>query len=138
MTVVLDSNIFISALLKDSYTRRIIVSSDETFLFPEAIFSEIEEHHEELLKKSGLMGSEYEKLIKTLLKYVMIVPDEKTLPCRSEAFLLIGKTDIDDVPIMATALAYKDAAIWTNDQHFLKQKKVLIVKTRDMAEKWLK
>jgi len=130
--IVLDANIFISALIKDSGTRRIIVSSDESFLFPEAIFEDIEEHRSEFLKKTGLSDGEFETLIHTLLKYVIVVPDEKTLPQKKLAFELMGEIDPDDVPILATALAYEGSAIWTSDKHFRKQSKVKILSTADL------
>jgi predicted nucleic acid-binding protein len=130
--IVLDANIFISALIKDSSTRRIIVSSDESFLFPEAIFEDIKEHRPEFLKKTGLSDSEFETLIQTLLKYVIVVPDEKTLPQKELAFELMGEIDPDDVPILATALAYEGSFIWTSDKHFQKQNKVKILSTADL------
>ncbi|MFZ2455215.1 MAG: PIN domain-containing protein [Candidatus Altiarchaeia archaeon] len=56
----------------------------------------------------------------TLLKYVIVVPDEKTLPQKEHAFELLGEIDPDVVLILVTALAYEAPAIWTNDRHFEK------------------
>lgn len=130
--IVLDANVFISALIKDSGSRKIIVSLDESFLFPEAIFEDIKEHRAEFLEKTGLSGDDFEELIQTLLKYVTVVKDEITLPQKELAFELIGKTDPDDVPIMATALAFPGAAIWTSDKHFQKQGRVKILSTAEL------
>jgi predicted nucleic acid-binding protein len=58
--------------------------------------------------------------------------DEKTLPHRKLALELMGKIDPDDVPILATALAYEGSAIWTSDKHFQKQSKVKILSTADL------
>jgi len=44
MNIVLDSNILFSALLKDSTTRKIILTHEGFFLFPSFIFIEMEKH----------------------------------------------------------------------------------------------
>ena len=130
--IVLDANVFVSALLRDSETRRILISSDEVFLFPEIIFEEIGGNRGELLEKSGLSGEEFNGLIKRLLKYVVTVPSEVLLPYREEAYDIIGKVDVKDVPYVAAALAFKGSVIWSNDKHFEKQDRIKVVKTRDM------
>jgi len=52
MEIILDTNIFVSALLKYSLTRKIIIESKQTFLFPEIIFSELKRNEGELVFKS--------------------------------------------------------------------------------------
>jgi len=133
--IVLDANVFVSALLRDSETRRILISSDEVFLFPEIILEEIEMNRSELLKKSGRSDEEFNGLIKRLLKYVVTVPSDILLPYREEAYAIIGNVDVKDVPYVAAALAFKDSAIWSNDKHFEKQDRIKVVKTREMQAK---
>lgn len=70
MIIVLDTNIFISAIVRDSTTRRLMLESNQILLFPENIFQEIREHKEEILEKSGLAKEEYGKLLAKILKYV--------------------------------------------------------------------
>ena len=41
MKIVLDSNVFFSALIKDSLTRKLILEYDDLFLFPEIILEEM-------------------------------------------------------------------------------------------------
>jgi predicted nucleic acid-binding protein len=130
--IVIDSNIFIAALLKDSTTRRLIITSGELFLFPEIIFDEITAHREELINKSGLSRKEYDELVSRLLKSVVLVKSETILPHRKEACEIMKKIDPSDVPFIATALAFKGAAIWTNDKHFEKQKTIKTIKTKDL------
>src|SRR3989304_4430438 len=114
MNIVVDTNSFISALCKDSTSRRLIINSQQNFLFPEFEFDEIEKHKLEILEKSGLSKEEFEILLGNLLKYVKVI-----------------KTKEDDVLFIATALAY-DATIWSDDKHFQQQKKVKILTTKDM------
>lgn len=51
MNIVIDTNIFISALIRDSATRLLIITSRDNLLFPEFEFTEIKNHKEEILKK---------------------------------------------------------------------------------------
>ena len=69
MNIVIDTNIFISALLKDSLTRKLIFKSNHNLLFPEFELEEIENHREELLKKSGLSKEDFYLLLFNLLNH---------------------------------------------------------------------
>ncbi|MBS3085844.1 PIN domain-containing protein [Candidatus Pacearchaeota archaeon] len=131
MNIVVDTNSFISALCKDSTSRRLIINSQQNFLFPEFEFDEIEKHKLEILEKSGLSKEEFEILLGNLLKYVKVIKTKEVINYREQAFDIIGKTDEDDVLFIATALAY-DATIWSDDKHFQQQKKVKILTTKDM------
>ncbi len=133
MNVVVDTNIFISALIKDSITRKIIVKSNHNFIFPEFEFEEIRKHREEILKKSGLTGKELDILLLRMLNYVKIIPIEVILKYRKNASEIIGMVDRDDVIFVATALAF-DAAIWTEDMHFRKQDKIKVIGTNEMVD----
>jgi predicted nucleic acid-binding protein len=132
MIVILDANVFVSALLKDSETRRILISSDNVFLFPEIILEEIEKNRDELLEKSGLTIDVFDGLIKRLLKYVTVIPSEILLPYREEACKIIRAVDVKDVPYIAAALAFEGSVVWSNDRHFEKQTQIKVLKTKDM------
>jgi predicted nucleic acid-binding protein len=132
MIIVLDANVFISAILKDSETRKILVSSDNVFLFPGMILEEIGIHRSELLGKSGLTEKEFNGLIERLLKYVSVIPSEVLLPYREDAQMIMGHIDLKDVPYIAAALAFEGSVIWSNDKHFDMQSKIKVVQTRDM------
>ena len=54
MNIVIDTNIFISALIKDGLTRKLIVESEHNLLFPEFELDEIKNHKSYIIKKSGL------------------------------------------------------------------------------------
>lgn len=133
MNIVIDTNIFISALIKDSTVRKLIVNSKDDLLFPEFEFNEIEKHKGEILEKSGLSGYELDNLLLNLLKYVQIVKTEKIIDYKSRAFDIIGKIDKDDVIFIATALAY-NAVVWTDDADFQKQDKIKTLTTKDMIK----
>jgi len=133
MNIVVDTNIFISALIKDSTTRNSIVNSKDNLLFPEFEFNEIEEHKEEILEKSQLSENEFNSLFSNLLKYVQIVKTKEIINYKKQAFDIIGKIDEDDVIFIATALAY-NASIWSDDTDFKKQDKIKILTTKEIVE----
>lgn len=133
MNIVVDTNIFISALIKDDISRSLIINSKNDLLFPEFEFDEIEKHKKEILKKSDLSDEEFQNLFSNLLKYVKIVKTEEIINYRNQAFDIIGNIDKDDIIFIATALAY-DATIWSDDRHFQKQNKIRILTTKDLVK----
>lgn len=132
MNLVIDANILIAALLKDSKMRKLIVNSPHKLLVPEVHFQEIEEHKKELLEKSDLSEEEFDILLSKLSNYFTIIKNENILPFLKEAKDLIGNIDKDDVPIIAASLAYDCCPIWTDDKHFQQQKRIKIWKTEDI------
>ncbi len=134
MHIVIDANILIAALLKDSKMRELMVNSPHKLLVPEIHFQEIEEHKKELLKKSGLTGEEFDVLLMKLSDYFTIIKTEKILPFLEEAENIIGKIDKDDVSIIASSLVYGSCPIWSDDKHFQQQKKIKIWKTEDIIK----
>jgi predicted nucleic acid-binding protein len=124
-----------SALIKDSVTRELIINSKDNLLFPEFEFDEIEKHKEEILEKSKLSLQEFADLSSKLLKYVRIVKNEEILDYKNQAFDIIGKIDEDDVIFIATALAC-NAVIWSDDSDFQKQNIVKISTTFEMVKNY--
>ena len=51
-----------------------------------------------------------------------------------EAKKIIGKYDKKDIPYVALALSTRVDGVWTNDKHFLKQKKIRILKTEELLK----
>lgn len=132
MNVVIDSNIFISALIKkDGFTRGIIINSSHNFLFPEYEFQEIYKYKKDILKKSGYSEIELIEAISSLLNHMRIVSHEEICNYYSEAFEIINKIDPDDKIFIATALAF-DAIIWSDDKYFKMQDRIKSLTTEEM------
>ena len=134
MNIVIDANILIAALLKDSKMRELIVNSLHKLLVPEVHFQEIEEHKAELLEKSGLNEEEFDILLMKLSNYFTIAKSDSVLSFIEEAENLMGSIDKDDVPVIATSLAYKNCPIWSDDKHFQQQKKIKVWKTEEIIK----
>ena len=86
MNIVVDTNIFISALIRKGITREIIANSWHNFLFPEFEFYEIKKHKPDILHKSGLPEKEFDILLLRLLNSVKIIPIDIIFKFRKEAF----------------------------------------------------
>ncbi len=131
MIVVLDVNIVLSALMKDSITRELIVKSGLDFCFPEVSLEKIQKYKSLILEKSDLSDIEFSNLCSTLFSFIRLISNAELKMFWSAAMEIIGSVDVEDVPFIAIALS-QNAAIWSEDKHFEKQDKVLILKTKDI------
>ena len=77
MKIILDVNVILSALIRDSTTRKIILNSQFDFYFPEPSLHKIRKYKSYILEKSGLTEEEYNKIMATLFKYIKLVPTEE-------------------------------------------------------------
>jgi len=134
MRFVIDTNILLSALIKDSITRKIIVKSGWNFYYPEMSFHEVRKYKELVLKKSGMSELNYDKLLDLILKHVNIVPDERIIMDLECAKKVIAHIDLDDVTFVATKFSIPDSIIWSDDSDFDKQNKVKVLKSKDVIK----
>ena len=58
MRLVLDTNILIAALIKDSITRRILLLPDLEFLLPAFALDELARHRAKIVRAARLKGNE--------------------------------------------------------------------------------
>ncbi len=130
--IVVDTNIVISALIKDSLTRELIFKTKKNLLLPEVVFLEIKENEKEIFEKSGLNRQSYKKLVTKLLSRMRIVPTVFVEKHREEAIQIISHIDKDDVVFIANALAFENCAIWSDDKHFKKQSRVKVFTTSEL------
>lgn len=132
-TVAIDTNIIISALIKDGATRKILLDSRFNFIFPEDGLKEIYFYRNYIIKKSGMNEKEFDRLLLRTLKYVKLVPWYIIKKFKDLADNIIGKIDKKDTVFIATALAF-NCQIWSDDSHFKRQNKVKILTTEDMIK----
>lgn len=137
MKIVVDTNILMSALIKDSITRKIITDSGLEFYYPEISLNELKRYERLILDKSRLKTLEYKKLLKNLLDNVMLISTKYFDDKINEASKMMKHIDPDDVVFLACAIAL-NANIWSDDKDFQKQKKVNIFTTSDFIKKFLK
>ncbi len=118
MRLVLDTNILIAALIKDSLTRAILFLPEFEFLLPEHGLEEVRRHRLKILRHARLKSEELDLLLSLLLESVTVVPKDRIAPHVKAAEALIGAIDPNDVPFAALALAEENDGIWSNDQAF--------------------
>jgi len=85
MDLIIDANVLFSALIKDSFAYNILFSGSFHLFTPEYIFTELEKHEEELLKKTERTDVEFFRLLETLKRRIVIVPLEELIPYVEEA-----------------------------------------------------
>ncbi len=132
MKIVLDTNILISALMRDSTTRKLIIELDEELYYPASGMEEIQKHRELILKKSGLSEEEFNPILNILFEYIELVSNEIMQDTVEEAKKIMLPIDETDVIFLATAMALEGAVIWSDDKHFAKQKKAKVKTTKEM------
>ncbi len=118
MRLVLDTNVLIAALIKDSVTREILLFPGFEFLLPEYALEEIAKHRAKIARRARLKQDEIDLLLTVLLDSISVVHYERIAAKVGAAEELIGMADPDDVPFVALALAEENDGIWSNDRAF--------------------
>ncbi|HLC84182.1 MAG TPA: PIN domain-containing protein, partial [Candidatus Nanoarchaeia archaeon] len=121
MRIILDSNIVIAALMRDSHIRHLIFSSEQSLCFPQFMVDEIHSHKGLILEKSGMDESSYQQLLVKLLGKLSLIPTDLIKKHLGQATEIMKLIDVKDAPFIAAALSYPDAVIWSDDKDFEKQ-----------------
>lgn len=134
MKIVVDVNIVLSALIRDSTTREIILKSELEFHFPEPSLHKIRKYKSYIQEKSGLDDWEFAEIMAKLFKYIRLVSEEEIMGKWQEAKEIMESIDPEDVVFIATALSTENSTIWSDDKDFDRQTRIKTIKTKDMAE----
>jgi len=132
--LVVDTSVLIAALMKNSAVRELLLNPFFEFYAPEHCIEEIEKHVVELVKRSGLTAENVYLLLGILLASVQVVPKERVLGRMKEAEQIMGKIDMDDAPFIALALSFPNDGVWSEDKHFLRQRRVKVWHTKDLLK----
>ena len=68
MKLIIDTNVLISSLLKDSTTRELLLNESFEFYLPEIVMSEVKKYLPYIIQKSGKTEEEIKKLLNILLE----------------------------------------------------------------------
>src|SRR3989344_456726 len=105
MNIVIDTNVLMAGLLKNSIIRKILSSENIQFFIPEGALNEIEKYKEFLIKKSGIAGEEFKEVLDLLLENIEIIPEQKIKNKLKDAKNVMKDIDIKDSIFIATALS---------------------------------
>ncbi|MEK6895447.1 MAG: PIN domain-containing protein [Nanoarchaeota archaeon] len=135
MKIVIDTNVLMAGLLKDSIVRIILSSENIKFFLPEYSINEIKKHEKELIEKSGYDKEELDALMNLLLENIDLVPQQEIRGYMKKAESIMKDIDIKDSSFIATAMAIKADGILSFDKHFLLQKIIKIFNVKELMDK---
>jgi putative PIN family toxin of toxin-antitoxin system len=133
MKLVMDTNIVISALIRDGLTRKMLLFPGIKLVTPEITFNEIENHLGIISTKSKLPKNDIQQILDILRKNIETIPESRWLNHYTQAEKLIGKKDPKDVPFIAVAFTMTVDGIWSNDRDFESQSLFKVWKTAELA-----
>ncbi len=134
MRLVIDTNMIIAALIKDSKAREIIILNKFEFYSPDFVLEEIRKYKDYICKKARMNQNEYDLLITLVFQYIEVISIEKYQKKLQEAKKIMIE-DIKDVPYVACHLALKTEGIWTNDPNYKNlDDNITIFSTKDLLE----
>ncbi|MEK6927593.1 MAG: PIN domain-containing protein [Nanoarchaeota archaeon] len=134
MKIVIDTNVLIAGLLRDSLVRAILNFSNNLFYFSEYSVNEIIEHKSELIEKTDYSEEEFDEVLNLILSKLNFISDEEIVPFISQAEEVMKEIDIEDYPLIAVALTINADGIWTFDNHFKRQNKIKVFDTNEIFE----
>lgn len=131
MKLVVDANILISALIKDSTTRALLFTLDNPLIAPGQLQEEVDKYRGLVQEKSGLPQEEVDRTIEKLFNQIEVIPRSEIEPYLDEARR--ETPDRDDAVFVATALA-ENAAVWSDDTDLQEQDLVPAVTTSELVD----
>ena len=134
--IVADTNILISALLKDhSIHAQLIKSKFFSIYFPEYGLKEIEKYRSYIIakrkRKSQSLSLEFAG--RYIMEEIKIATFDLYRQKIKNASEIMKEIDEKDAPILALALQLC-CPVWSNDKHFKKQKSVKVYTTADLLD----
>lgn len=133
MRLVVDTNRIIAALIRNSYSRKILLHLDAELITIPLLKEEVMKYKEVIITKSGLNETNFNLMLHQLYEKMAILNEDIIKNYKEEAARIMDAIDPDDAQFIAAALA-TNSDIWSDDPHFQRQKRVKIWKTKDLAE----
>lgn len=134
MRLVVNTNRIIAALIKNSASRKIIMSRKFELVTVGFGIYEIRKHKQEILNKARIIDADFEVLLSTFLKKIYVVSDIVIRDKVDQARRIMDSIDPDDSPFIALALSIETDGIWSDDEHYTKQKTIKVWKTTDLLK----
>lgn len=133
MKLVVDTDILIAGLIRDSTTRRILLLPRFTFYAPAHALAEVKTHLPIIQSKSGLSKGQITLTLNALRERVETVSETQFAAKLMEASKAMRGIDKKDAPFLALALSFRNDGIWSDDRHFRRQTLVKVWTTRELV-----
>lgn len=132
MKLVIDTNIILAALIRDSTTRKILFDTQHEFITPDFSLEEIRKYDELVMSKASVNKQEYDVLINKVFKHIQVVSQHIYQHTYHQAQIDIS--DPKDVAFLALARATSNDGIWSEDKGFQKQTSTPVWTTKDLIQ----
>lgn len=132
MRLVVDTNRVIAALIKDSFSRKILLHLNAELITIPLLKEEVMKYKQYIITKSGLTDSSFDIIFQKLYDHMAVLNEDVIKNYREEAGKIMDKIDPDDTQFLAAALA-TNSDIWSDDPHFQRQTRIRIRKTKDLV-----
>ena len=133
MRLIVDTNRFIAALIKNLVSRKIIMHLNAQLFSIKFSKDEVIKYKHLILKKSNLNEIEFEIILEKLKTKLILIDDGLISLKIPKASRIMDEIDPDDTSFLAAALAI-NGDIWYDDKHFDKQNLVKVWKTKDLVK----
>lgn len=134
MKRIIDTNVFIAGLIKDSTVRKILTFPEFNFFVPEDAIAELKKYKSEITEKAGYTNEEFEKIYSLLLENMKLVSRKEVKFYLNRAEEIMKNIDINDSSFIAAALAINADGIWSFDKHFKEQKEIKVLDIEDLIK----
>ena len=134
MQLIVDANVLLSALIKDSKTRELLIDSRLELFAPEFLLREVQKHifsDPEVRRKINVLDSEISEFLSILLHRIKVFNKEEYSRYFNESSKLV-KHD-KDVPYVALSLKL-GLPLWSNDKGLKEQSTIRVFNTKDLVE----
>ena len=135
MRVVVDANVLLAALLKNSATRELIQHAPLEMYAPAWLWNETARNMPALAKRSGVQQAVLTTLSDRLLQRIQPVPEAALATHAREALRRCRKSGVRDAPYVACCLTV-DAALWSHDRRLLDEAGVKTVGTHELIKRF--
>lgn len=134
MQLILDANIILSSLIKNSKTREILLDPELEFFAPEFLLSEVQKHiifDKEVRDKIEMTDSEIIEFLSFLFEKIKVIAKEEYLEHIEEASKLVEHEK--DTVYLALSISL-NLSLWSNDKGLKKQTKVKVFSTEELSK----
>ena len=98
MKIVIDTNILISALIKDSLTRELLVNKRFKLMIPAYRLGELEKYKSEICNRANITNQDFYNLLGIIIRNVKIIPLPLYKDYSKESENIMKNIDIKDAP----------------------------------------
>lgn len=134
MRLVIDANVVIAALVRDSAVRRLLLLGGHELHVPAYLLEEVESHWAELQPRSGLSPEALREVLRILREHFHEHAPAEYEARFEEARSLLAGRDPDDVPYVALALALGADGVWSEDRDLTTREGVRVYRTVEVLK----